>query len=52
MINRKKLDILLEYSSLFKQPKYLEVIKITGTRIRKKDFANKFNKFIKSLMVD
>lgn len=44
-----KLRIELEYSSLFRQSKYLESIKLSGSRIRKKDFFKKFNIFLKLL---
>ena len=47
--NKGTVKVGLEYSSIFNDPKHLEVITITGTRIRKPDFANKFNKFIESL---
>jgi hypothetical protein len=44
-----KLEVKVEYASLFHNPRYLKVVSIKGTRIRKRDFAKKFNAFIADL---
>lgn len=45
----KRLNVRLEFSSIFHDWRWLTVITITGTRIRKKDFKRKFEKFISGL---
>lgn len=45
----RKLKVEVEFSSIFNKFKYLEAIRLSGTRIRKPDFRKKFYIFMKSL---
>lgn len=48
-MDHKKLKVSAEYSSVFHNPRWLNQIVITGTRIRKPGFMKLLGKFMKDI---